>query len=108
MTMVIHLSDAAADRITELMTDAYDIGLRIEVAAGGCSGYQYKFSKVALSNEEDDDIIIENKQAKLYIDPASAEILEGATVDYVSEILRQEFVIVNPNSAFCGCGKSFS
>ena len=107
--MTILLSDSAAKRINELMTDAYDIGIRISVRAGGCSGYQYEFSKVSHNGDAgQDDIIIEHNEAKLYIDKTSAEIIDGATIDYVNEILRQEFIVINPNSSFCGCGKSFS
>jgi len=109
MMMTIHLSDAAAKRINELMTDAYDIGIRISVKAGGCSGYQYEFSKVSLTGDAgQDDIIVEHNEAKLYIDKTSATLIEGSTIDFVKEILRQEFIVVNPNSSFCGCGKSFS
>ena len=90
------------------MTDACDIGLRIEVVSGGCSGYQYKFSKVALSNESEDDIIIEREFAKLYIDRKSATKIDGSTIDYVSDFLSQKFVVNNPNSQCCGCGKSFT
>lgn len=110
MTMTIHLSDAAADQILKLMTDEGDLGLRLEVVSGGCSGYQYNFTKATEANEELDDVLIcaSDNEVLLYVDHTSASKLEGATIDFKSDLMSQEFVVNNPYSACCGCGKSFT
>ena len=105
----IILDYTAAEQIKKLMTDAYDIGLRLEVIAGGCSGFQYKFSKVAETGQEENDMIIEKDGAKLFVDPMSAQKLNGCTVRFEETIMAQQFVVDNPNaSATCGCGISFN
>lgn len=109
-TMTIHLSDAAQDHILELMTEEGDLGLRLEVIAGGCAGYQYRFTKATEENEENDDLIIcgSDGDGLLYIDPTSAEKIDGATIDYEKTIMTQQFVVKNPNAdVTCGCGISF-
>ena len=105
---MIRLTNDAADQILSLMTDEDDLGLRIEVVSGGCSGYQYKFSKANESTINIDDKLFtgEDGETLLYVDPTSAEKLIGSTIDYETSLMKQEFVVTNPNSACCGCGKS--
>ena len=57
---------------------------------------------------EDDDLIIENAGVKLVIDPESAPLLEGAEIDYVDDLMKAGFTILNPNAtSSCACGSSF-
>ena len=106
---MIHLTDTAQDKIIEHCREARVIGLRMEVVSGGCSGYQYKFSLSALTAEDEDkDVIVGAAGAALFIDKESAEMVDGSTIDYVKDIMSEEFVVDNPNSPCCGCGKSFS
>lgn len=106
---MIHLSDAAQAKIIEHCRKEHAIGMRLKVLAGGCSGLIYKFSVSDLTVEdEDNDVIVGGAGAALFIDKASAEKLEGATIDYVSELMSERFVIDNPNTDCCGCGKSFA
>ena len=76
---------------------------RIAIKGGGCSGFQYDFSfdkKV-----EDNDLKFNN----ILIDKKSAELLKGSEVDFVSELIGNQFKISNPQSkSSCGCGVSFS
>jgi len=82
-------------------------GLRIEVSSGGCSGMQY-----SLSLEEtapDGDAVVETGGLKVFINPDSADMLNGMTIDFTESIEGSGFVFENPNAkASCGCGKSFS
>lgn len=80
--------------------------LRVFVVGGGCSGYQYG---MALAREaEEDDILLEEKGLRLVIDPDSAELLEGAEIDYIEDVMRSGFSIFNPNAVkSCACGQSF-
>ncbi len=107
---MIHLTDAAIDQILSLVTDEEDLGLRIEVVSGGCSGFQYKFSKVDESTADIGDKVIPGAdgEALLFIDKASADKLDGATIDYVIDLMSQKFVVTNPTSNACGCGESFT
>ena len=110
---MISFSQAAADKVSELIQDENNpnLCLRIYVTGGGCSGFQYGFSfddQIA-----DDDTIIEqqssqNTMVKLLIDSMSIQYLNGAEVDFSTGV-QEEFIIRNPNAkTTCGCGSSFS
>ncbi len=82
-------------------------GLRVMVTGGGCSGMQY-----GMRLEEDvveTDQIIEFGDIKVLVDNASAEMLQGVTIDFVETMESSGFKFDNPNAtASCGCGSSFS
>ena len=81
--------------------------LRVEVLAGGCSGFQYKFGLDA--NQSADDLVVAEGAAKVLVDPASLDLLAGAELDYTDALMGSHFAIRNPNaSSSCGCGTSFS
>ena len=84
-----------------------NLKLRIYVAGGGCSGFQYGFSFDENVNEG--DMTIERDGVSLVIDPMSYQYLIGASVDYVEGLQGAQFVVNNPNATTtCGCGSSFS
>ena len=83
------------------------VGLRVMVTGGGCSGMQY-----GMRLEEDlveTDQVIKFGDVSVLVDPSSAELLQGVTVDYVESMESSGFKFENPNAtASCGCGNSFS
>jgi iron-sulfur cluster assembly accessory protein len=83
-------------------------GIRVGVAGGGCSGFQYTmdFEK----ESRDGDVVLEQTGGlKLYVDPMSSMYLQGVTVDYVQGLQGAGFKFLNPNAKnTCGCGSSFS
>ncbi|OHC92739.1 MAG: hypothetical protein A3J87_02110, partial [Sideroxydans sp. RIFOXYB12_FULL_59_6] len=82
-------------------------GLRIAISGGGCSGFQYGMSLEEAKNE--DDVVVEVGAVTLLVDPLSAPLLDGVTVDYVESLTGSGFKFENPNaSASCACGSSFS
>ncbi len=82
-------------------------GLRVAVAGGGCSGLQYALSLEEAKNA--DDHVLEYGSVTLLVDPLSAPLLEGVTVDFVDSLNGSGFKFENPNaSASCACGSSFS
>lgn len=106
---MLSMTDKAAEKAKDLFKEkglANEAGLRVFVAGGGCSGYQYG---MALAKEfEDDDLIIEYSGVKLVVDPDSAPLLEGAEIDYVDDLMKAGFTIFNPNATkSCACGSSF-
>jgi iron-sulfur cluster assembly protein len=82
-------------------------GLRIAISGGGCSGFQYGMSLEEAKQE--DDLVLEYGAVTLLVDPLSAPLLEGVTVDFVDSLSGSGFKFDNPNaSASCACGSSFS
>ncbi|MEJ1995806.1 MAG: iron-sulfur cluster insertion protein ErpA [Limibacillus sp.] len=103
------LSANAAKRIAWLMEQEGDeaLMLRISVSGGGCSGFQYGFTFDDAVNA--DDLTFERDGAKIVVDEVSIQLLAGAEVDFVEDLMGAYFKIDNPNAtASCGCGTSFS
>ena len=108
MSSIIKLSDNAANRIKEIMSNAENdsLGVRVSVKAGGCAGMSYvmEYTKEANPNDE----IIEDKGVKVFIDSAAIMYLLGTEMDYKQEEMSSTFVFNNPNETErCGCGESF-
>ena len=105
----IVFTDAAALKVSELIEeeDNPDLMLRVFVAGGGCSGFQYGFTFD--EKREDGDSSVENQGVTLVVDPMSVQYLMGAEIDYKEDLQGAQFVIRNPNATTtCGCGSSFS
>jgi iron-sulfur cluster insertion protein len=105
----IVLTDNAARRIAMLKAqeNAGNAFLRIAVSGGGCSGFQYGLSFDDQRNE--DDYVFEQDGVGIIVDEISLDLLNGAEVDFVEDLMGASFQIRNPNAASsCGCGNSFS
>ncbi|WP_319496362.1 iron-sulfur cluster insertion protein ErpA [uncultured Cohaesibacter sp.] len=108
MSNPITVTDSAIKRIAKILSKEPDGSmLRISVSGGGCSGFQYNYDIVTSS--DDDDLVINKDGAIVLFDSLSLQYMDGAEVDFVSDLMGQSFQIKNPMaSASCGCGTSFS
>ena len=103
------LTEGAASKVAELLAQEGNaqLALRIAVRPGGCSGYSYEMffdSEIA-----GDDLLTTVGDVRVVVDPASAQLLVGATLDYRDGLQGAGFSINNPNAQrTCGCGQSFS
>jgi iron-sulfur cluster insertion protein len=108
-TTLISITDSAADKVKQLIEaegDA-DLALRVAVRPGGCSGYSYEM--FFDSDIADDDVTTTYGGVKVVVDPASAQLLSGASLDYKDGLQGAGFHISNPSAErTCGCGQSFS
>ena len=105
---IISLSNNAANRIKEIMSNAEkdSLGVRIGVKSGGCAGMSYvmEYTKEVNPNDE----IIEDKGVKVFVDSGAIMYLLGTEMDYKKEEFSSSFVFKNPNETErCGCGESF-
>jgi iron-sulfur cluster assembly protein/iron-sulfur cluster insertion protein len=106
---VITLTENAATKVQQLIAaeGEPDLALRVAVRPGGCSGFAYEMffdSDVAA-----DDLTAAYGDVKVIVDPSSAQLLTGATLDYKDGLEQSGFAITNPNAErTCGCGQSFS
>ena len=106
----ITLTDIATGKIADLLADeagSDSLALRVAVKPGGCSGYSYDmFFDTEISS---DDLVWNSGVVKVVVDPESAELIKGATLDYNDGLQGAGFHITNPNATkTCGCGSSFS
>ena len=105
---VVSLTDAAATKLRDLTKEEAnpDIGLRVYVYSGGCSGYRYGMMLEDAPSSEDNRLDVNG--IKVYVDGQSIALLQGSQIDYVDTLMGAGFTVNNPNAvAACGCGSSF-
>jgi len=105
----VTVTENAARRIAALQVQEAAAGafLRIAVSGGGCSGFQYGLSFDAQQNP--DDVVFAKDGVAVVVDEVSLDLLAGAELDFVEDLMGASFQIKNPNAASsCGCGNSFS
>jgi iron-sulfur cluster assembly accessory protein len=106
---VITLTDTAAHKVKELLEaeGQPDLALRVAVRPGGCSGFSYEMffdGDIEATDEQ-----MSKDGVRVVVDPQSAQMLVGATLDYKDGLTQAGFSIDNPNATkTCGCGSSFS
>ncbi|MDD5374527.1 iron-sulfur cluster assembly accessory protein [Acidithiobacillus sp.] len=105
---MLMLTEKAIDVVKNLLAENPEAsGLRVAVTGGGCSGYQYGMGLEAGAGAEDTVVAIEG--VAVYVDNASAALLNGVIIDYVDELSGSGFRFENPNATgTCGCGSSFT
>ena len=107
---MIVLTETATTKVKQLLEaeDQPELSLRVAVRPGGCSGLSYEM--FFDSERAPDDIEqVYGDGVRVVVDPASAEYLAGASLDYKDGLQDTGFTINNPNAQrTCGCGQSFS
>ncbi len=106
---MITLTDQATVKVKELIAQEGEDGLMLRVAVrpGGCSGFSYEM--FFDTDKAEDDITNDYEGVQVVVDPSSAQLLTGATLDYKDGLQGAGFSINNPNAQrTCGCGQSFS
>ena len=102
---LVTLTDAAAARVAEIMTEKGAGFLRVGVTNGGCAGMEYVMDYVETAEPLDE--VVEDKGVKIVVDAKAVLFLLGSVVDYETTLLHEKFVFTNPNQTdACGCGES--
>jgi iron-sulfur cluster assembly protein len=106
---MVSLTDIAAEKVRTFIasqeTANGNVGLRVGVRGGGCSGFQYA---LALDELHEDALVFDAQGIRVIVDPASLQYVDGSTVDYTESLMGAGFEVQNPNVvASCGCGSSF-
>ncbi|MGH7475231.1 MAG: HesB/IscA family protein [Longimicrobiales bacterium] len=108
--MTITVTPTAIAEVKKFMTEQGSTdtsGLRVAVLPGGCSGFQYGLN--IEDDAQDDDDIFDVNGVRVFVDPFSAQYLEGVEIDYVTTMMGAGFTFKNPNAnGGCGCGSSFT
>ena len=104
---IMSLSDAAAERITEIIEDSETpvIGLRVGIKNAGCAGVGYTMDYVAEPVKGDDHVT--DKGVNVWVDPKATMYLLGTVMDFEQSKMGSSFTFKNPNqTGECGCGES--
>jgi iron-sulfur cluster assembly protein len=106
---MLTLTDSAIKTVRRFLKNAPTLaeGLRVTISGGGCAGFQYglKLEEAAAA----DDTVVESHGVKIFIDPASLPLIDGAIIDFVDSLDGSGFKFTNPSAKKnCSCGNSFS
>ena len=105
---MVTLTDIAADKVRGFLASQEsegEVGLRVGVRGGGCSGFQYA---LALDEKREEDHVFDHDGIRVIVDPASLQYVDGSNVDFTETLMGSGFEVNNPNVvAACGCGSSF-
>ena len=95
---MINLTPTAISAIDKFIkgNDTPVAGLRISISGGGCSGFQYNMRLE--ETKADDDVAVEIEGVTLLVDPFSAPLLAGVTVDFVDSLNGSGFKFENRNN----------
>ena len=107
---MITITDAAKTYIQKMIDKENGIGFRLSIKKTGCSGYSYLPAVIA--EEKANDIVMDEKHIKIFIDPVWVHLFDGVIVDYIEEekagLKQKKLTFTNPKeSGRCGCGESF-
>ena len=107
---MITVSPSALGQLKDLIVEQapeQQVGLRVYIQSGGCSGFSYGMG-LDENPPKADDQVVEVEGLKVYVDSFSAQYLDGAEIDFVDQLMGGGFTIHNPNAVkTCGCGHSF-
>ncbi len=109
--VAVIVTDVASAEVKKFMeaenVDPTKGGLRVSVQPGGCSGFKYGL--LIEDEAAEDDLVVEQNGWKVFVDPFSAQYINGVTIDFVTSMMGSGFTFKNPNATGgCGCGSSFS
>jgi iron-sulfur cluster assembly protein len=105
---LVVLSEAAAGKLQALVEAEQNpqMGLRVYVYSGGCSGFRY--GMMLEDQPSNEDLTVESRGIKVYIDRQSTQYIAGSEIDYLDTLMGAGFTVNNPNAvSACGCGSSF-
>jgi len=111
--MSIKLTERAAQEVKKVMEEqemgVNEYNLRVGVASGGCSGFQYSLNFEKKEDSKEDDTSLEFEGVGVVIDQKSELYINGTVIDFHEDLQKRGFAFKNPNSVnSCGCGSSFS
>ena len=102
---LVTLTDAAAERVREILSEREQGFLRVGVKNGGCAGMEYVMDYVSERSPMDE--LVTDKDVEIVVDAKAVLFILGSVVDYETTILHSKFVFKNPNQTdACGCGES--
>lgn len=107
-SQAITLAPSAIEKLTQLGAEENnpELGLRLGVTGGGCSGFKYFFNLVD-TPEPNDQILVEGA-AKVMLDQPSLPLIQGSTLKYIEDLSGARFELDNPQAVgSCSCGTSF-
>lgn len=108
-TQPITITPSAIEQLERIRTEKEvpaELGLRVGVRGGGCSGFEYQ---LGFDMPQDDDQKFDIGGITVLLKPAHSLYLLGMEIDWATGLDNRGFAFNNPNAeSTCGCGTSFS
>lgn len=107
---ILTIKDSCLNRLKRILGNPNDKHLRINVEAGGCSGFLYLFDiETSEKLDPSEDLIVERDQYRVVIEKEVLPYIKGSQIEYEESLIKSSFKIINPIAeSKCGCGASFS
>lgn len=107
---ILTIKDSCLTRLKRILDNPDDKYLRINVEAGGCSGFLYLFDiETSEKLNPSEDLVVERDQYKVVIDKEVLPYIRGSQIEFEESLIKSSFKIINPIAeSKCGCGASFS
>lgn len=117
--MQLTVTDSASEKLTDIVAQRPEPGLGVRIFAqegggggcggGGCGGGSGMRFGMAFDNAQQGDARVAVGSLEFLVDPVSAQALEGASIDWVENVMNSGFAITAPNApkaagGGCGCG----
>lgn len=108
-TALVDVTPAALNHFSQqLAADKSASAVRLSVKESGCTGFMYVLDLVAEPSADDHKLVLQD-DVTLYVAQASASVVRGTKIDYVTEGVNRQLTFLNPNAQdYCGCGESFN
>ena len=107
---MVEITENASKQIVKMLEKQQIAGggLRVGLRAGGCAGFEYVFGWET-TPKPDDEVFTGPEEARIFVDPRSYRLIDGAVLDYDTNLVSKGFFFQNPHAkSSCGCGTSFS
>ena len=97
---MIIFTDAAREKVREYMdmNETPALGVRVVAHRFGRHQFRYELALMMEGETKDEDVVVDQDLVNVYLDPQSAEWLEGTTVDFVSDTTGTGFQFNNPQA----------
>lgn len=104
--MPVEITDKAKQQIERVASNSGSM-VRLSISSGGCQGFNKNWDLT--KTIDDDDVQYQCGETLLLIDQGSLDIIDGATIDYKTDLGGSVFTVSIPHAiSTCGCGNSFS
>ncbi len=104
----MNITEAAVNKVREVLQGQDSYALRVLIKGGGCSGFQYGFELIEKDDITESDQVLDKDGVKFVIDTISTQYLADAEMDYKDDGLQASFLLRVPSATSkCGCGQSF-
>jgi Fe/S biogenesis protein NfuA len=95
---MISFTETARQKVREYMemSETPSLGVRVVAHRFGRHQFRYELALVMEGENSEEDVVVDQEAFEVFVDPQTAEFIEGTTVDFVSDVSGTGFMFTNP------------